>query len=267
VQPFIKCKSEELKIIISIQLQNMNEIYKVTFSPSDKHVKEIEKWLKAERKNTGNGFYCNWEIIKSSFDKNELVTISLNNHTVGFATWLLTTNKTARIEIFEIKAKLRNKGIGKKLLFELLNCLEDKDVYVVDLQCAPSSSELFWKHLGFLEFPDTPESYKFNSGGNKKLYKILIEHLQISSKKGINETIELWNNEQYTQNDHTPSTYFWNIVFKDETRKLTKPIIHPAHHTWRLLWSNNGVTVEDKKIKRFNPEIYFENFIIIENLY
>lgn len=251
---------------MTTEIQNTTDNYQVTFSPTDKQVGEIEKWLIAERQKTGDGFYCNWKIIKSSFDKNELATISLNNKTIGFATWRLTTNKTARIEIAEVKPTHRKKGIGKILTTQLINFLTEKGVRVVELQCSSKTSEPVWKRLGFVEFPDPPEKYNFNSGDNKKLYSILSEHLQPSSVQRADETIELWNDEPYTTNDNTPPTYFWNLEFIDGTRELSKPIIHPAHYEWRLRWRINGKTIKDDKIKRFKTEIDFGTFIIIDEL-
>jgi GNAT superfamily N-acetyltransferase len=260
------CKFNRKTQLMTIGIINTTGSYQVTFSPTDNQVSEIEKWLIAERQKTGDGFYCNWNIIKSSFDNGELATISLNSKAIGFATWRLTTDKTARIEIAEVKPTHRKKGIGKILMTQLLNFLTDKGVCVVDLQCSPDTSEPVWKRLGFVEFPDSPENYNFNSGDNKKLYKILTEHLKTSSVQRSDETIELWNNEPYTTNDKTPPTYLWNVEFIDETRKLSQPIIHPAHYEWRLLWRVNGNTIKDDKIKRFKPEIDFGTFIIIDEL-
>jgi predicted GNAT family acetyltransferase len=252
--------------IMTTEIQNTTNNYQVNFSPTEKQVAEIEKWLNAEIQKTGDGFYCEWKIIKSSFDKNELATISLNNKPIGFATWQLTTKKTARIEITEVKPSHRKKGIGKKLITQLLNFLKDKGVYVVDLQCSPDTSEPIWKRLGFVEFPDPPENYNFNSVDNKKRYSILTEHLQTSSVQSADETIELWNDEPYTTDENTPPTYIWNLEFIDGTRKLSKPIVHPAHCDWRLRWRINYKTIKDDKVKRFKTEIEFGTFIIIDDL-
>ncbi|REA57119.1 hypothetical protein DSL64_24465 [Dyadobacter luteus] len=136
----------------------------------------------------------------------------------------------------------------------------------MDLQCSPDSSEPIWKLLGFVEFPDPPEHYKFSSEDNKKLYSILTDHLPTSSVQRTGEVIELWNNEPYKTTNNIPPAYVWNLEFKDGTRKLTTPIIHPAHYKWRLRWSLNGKTIRDDKIKRFKTEIDFGTFIIIDEL-
>lgn len=244
----------------------INENYQVTFSPTIEQLGEIETWLIAEQNKTGEGFYCNWNIIKSSYEKHELVTISNKAKTIGFATWWITSGKTAKIEIAEVKLSQRKKGVGKVLIAELLNYLKNKGIYVVDLQCVPESSEPVWKKLGFIEFPDPPENCNFNVCENKKLYKILIESLDPNSSRFSNESIELWNDEPYATIENTLPTYFWNIEFVEGTRRLLKPIIHPGHYDWRLRWRNNGKSIIDRKVKYFLGEIYFEKFIIIDDL-
>jgi len=251
---------------MTTELQNTTDTYQVIFSPTDKQLGEIEKWLFAERKKTGDGFYCNWNIIKTSFDKNELATISCNNKTIGFATWWLATDKTARIDIAEVKPTHRRKGVGKALTKEVLNFMRQKGICVAYLQCSPETSEPIWKSLDFVEFPDPPENYNFNASGDKQLYKILTEHLPTSSSQLTNETIELWNDEPYTTDENTPPTYIWDVEFIEGTRKLSKPIIHPAHYEWRLRWRINGKTIKDDKVKRFGTEIDYGTFIIIQEL-
>lgn len=240
-------------------------ILQISFTPLDKDILEIERWLLAENEKTGKGFYCNLSSIKSSYGKNELVIISSNDKPIGFATWRHITEKTAEIVIAEVELNYRGKGIGKKLVTELLKFLNDKGIWVVHLQCAPEESEPIWKALGFLEFPDPLENYNFNTGGNKKLFKILNTYLATSSGQFGNVTIELWNDEPHTTDDTIPS-YTWSVIILDGTGKLATPIIHPGHHQWRLRWRINGKTIKDSKVNRFPIEIDFENFIIIHEL-
>ena len=48
-----------------------------SFAPPKDQLDEIERWLIEEDNLKGEGFYCNWEIIASSFDKKNLATVSL----------------------------------------------------------------------------------------------------------------------------------------------------------------------------------------------
>lgn len=148
----------------------------------------------------------------------------------------------------------------------LTEFLKDKGVYVIDLQCSPETSEPIWKRLGFLEFPDPPENYGPDLRGNKKLYTILVEHLQASPVQSAEETIELWNYESYTSNDNSPPAYIWNLEFIEGTRRLVKPIIQPGYRGWRIRWKANDTIKQDNQVKRFMKEIEFGTFVIIDEL-
>lgn len=244
---------------------DINRKYIINFSPADHHISEIKKWLIDEERKTRKGFYCNWEIIKSSYVKGQLITISHRNRTIGFATFYSNTEKTIKIEIAEIKPSYRKKGAGKKLTAELLKHFKDKGVVVAYLQCAPETSEPIWKKLGFIEYPDPPENYNFNASGNKQLFQILTPHINPNNLGESNERIELWNDEPYRTGDTEP-TYVWHLEFIPNTRKLKTPIIHPAHYEWRIRWTSNGKVIKDNKIKYFGKEIDYETFIVIDEL-
>lgn len=241
------------------------DIYDVSFSPARKHVEQIKEWLIEEWSNTGVGFYCNWDSINDLFTKKQAAVISDKNNTaIGFAAW--TTNNgqlLACIAFAEIKPGYRQKGIGKQLISELLTFLRDKNIMAVSLECAPKTSAVFWKEVGFLEFPDRTYSYDFNAGSKTKLFIVLVPALGTSLTLDSEETIEMWNDDRYL----TPSpAYIWNMEFKPGTRELLKPIIHPAHYEWKLRWCIKGEMIKDDLIKRFRPEIDFGQFIIITHL-
>ena len=251
---------------MTTKIRNKDNNYKVTFSPTKEQLDEIEKWLIDENKIANSGFYCNWKIIISSFNVNELATISLNNETIGFVIWSIISDKTARIEIAEVKPSFRNSGFGKKLIDQLIVYLKENNIYVIDLLCAPADSEFFWKSYGFVEFPDPPENYKFRTDDDKKLYKILSDHLQPNTDRQNDEIIQLWNDEPYRTKEMPTPSYSWNIEFIEGTKRLIKPIIQPANNDWRILWSIKGKTIIDGKVKRFTKEIVFGTFIIIDEL-
>jgi hypothetical protein len=79
------------------------------------------------------------------------------------------------------------------------------------------------------------------------------------------DKIELWIDEPYMTRNISPK-YTWNIDFIKDTRRLAKPIIHPAHYEWRIRWTSNGQIVVDHKVKYFPTDIYFGTFIIIDEL-
>lgn len=235
----------------------------VSFLPTKHQLTEIEKWLLNESHKTGEGFYCNWEIIESSFAKKNLATISQDDKTIGFITWHNNSDHTSRIDITEIKPTHRGKGLGQMLISKLLEKLKLKNIYAVKLECAPSSSEPIWRHLGFIDFPD--HRFLWNKE-NKELYKILVPHLETQNLTNFGESIELWNDESIG-NQSLNSTWKWQLVFKEGTRELVMPIIQPCHYDWRIKWTVNGVRIRDDKVKYFDKkEIIFGDFLIITSM-
>ncbi len=249
------------------QLPNtIDDVFDVTFSPSYNQLNEIKAWLIEEEGKSDDGFYCRWQDITSSFDKNELAIISSKKNAIGFVTWRISTEKTAHIGIMEVRPGFRRRGVGRHLTNELLCFLKGQGIYVVELQCSPSSSENAWKCLGFLEFPTAP-NHNFNIGANKRLYTIIIEHLPVNLSPLSKETIELWDDEPRMIKNNTVCKYLWNVEVMPSTRKLIKPIIHPASYKWRLRWKVNGTIQSDSLIKLFGTQqIDFDSFLIIDEL-
>lgn len=241
------------------------KINSISEKPTKKQLAEIEKWLIEERNLTGDGFYCNWEIIKSSHKNDKILTISASNTTVGFATWSITSDHTATIEIVEIHPNYRKKGLCKYLISYLFKLLIDKSIYVVSLECSPISSEPFWRHLEFIDFPEE-NIFGYWNNGCKKLYKILTPYSQETTIIDDSEFIQLWDNEPNRSRDIKP-TWSWKLEFKNGSTELINPIIHPCIRDWKIRWIDKGKTIKEDKIKYlFKDEIDFGSFLIITHL-
>jgi predicted GNAT family acetyltransferase len=239
--------------------------YIVDFCPAERQVNEIKKWLLEEDRKTGDGFYKNWNTINSSYNNEQLVTISHRNKAIGFVTFDDSIANTVKIVIAEVKPSYLGKGVGRNFIAELSAYWESKGSVVMYLECSPETSEPIWKRLGFKEYPDPPEKYRFSLWSGKQLFQILTDHLEPNTKILSDEQIELWNDELYRVRNSKPA-YIWQLEFIPNTRKLKKPIIHPAHYEWRIRWASNGRTIKDDKIKNFGREIVYGTFIIIEEL-
>lgn len=117
------------------------------YKPSINDIVHIEHWLNAEYIKNNEGFFCNIEIIKKSFKRDNSILIFHDKKPVGFITYTLSDNNSfCFIDFISIKEEYRNKGVGKKVvnhLFEKVKCKKYK------LQCAPISSYLFWSKMGF----------------------------------------------------------------------------------------------------------------------
>lgn len=243
---------------------------RVSFRPTTKQLDEIKEWLFEEYNSTGDGFSVHWEQIYSSFRKKELATISRNKQIIGFVTWRYTSDFTSKIELAEMHPFFRKKGFGKVLITELFSLFVSKNILVVDLQCSPTNSEKVWKKLGFIEFPSNSGIWNRN---NKELYKILIPVLpKLKKKNDAKETLELWYDEPHSLKEQE-STCKWGLVFKENSRELLNPIVHPCYYKWRIRWQKNGQMIKDNSINYFTRdknfalmEIDFARFLIITEL-
>lgn len=237
----------------------------ISFDPTKNQLNEIKKWLIEEKKSTGESFYNNWNIIESSFVENELITISENKQTIGFVVWSLCYLKkySAKIDMAVIKPSHRNKGFGRKIVSELILMLNDKGIYTIELDCSPRSSEKIWRQLGFIDFP----ANNYHNKIYKKLYKIIVPHLEVQEIITVDESIELWDN-RYDKTKELNPTWKWNLIFKKESRELEKPIIHPCFDVdWRIRWKKfDGIKIDDK-VKYFSETNFrFGDFIVIKEV-
>lgn len=257
------------KLQTILRLKKNREIeanFQVRFLPTIKEFNEIEKWLITENEETGKGFYStDWDDIKSLFEQNQMAIILFNKQSIGFVAWRSFTGKTACIEYAEIKPNQRRKGALKKLIDELLNFFRKQNICVVDLYCSPPESEIVWKCLGFVEFPQGYDI--FNSRRFKHLFLRNSEYLKANTNLNTYEIIELWDYDYFlSDEDLIPPKQAWDIEFISGTRKLKKPIIHPAYYRWRLRRKNKNMVLFDNRIEHFEYEIEFGDFLIIQEL-
>jgi predicted GNAT family acetyltransferase len=238
----------------------------VSFNPTMEELREIEQWLYQEELRTGKGFYCNWTVIENAYNTKRFITVKQCKKSVGFAVWY-ENNYIADIEIAEIKPGLREKGLGRFLIENLIESLQFRNVFVVKVHCQPSNSEKAWKKMEFIEYPDVEAMKGFSTKYGKHLYRILTPTTLVSSgeKNQSGELIKLWSEERYRIKDIRPQ-WIWQLEFEPGTRKLNKPIIHPAFNNWKMTWEINNICRIEDEVKYFPKEIDYGNFIVIQEM-
>jgi len=236
----------------------MNFDFEIKFSPNQSDLKEIEKWLINEDKNSNEGFYCNWSIIEKAFRNKKLLTLNYENSAIGFLVWS-KGEIYAEIDIIEIKAEKRNNGIGKHFFERISDFFREEGFLAIKLFCSPIESEKFWKKMDFIKFPN-----RGYSESELTYYKPLIENQHTSGNNSQNK-IELWNVEPYQIKNHEPK---WTWEIKSEKNKLLLPIIQPCNFDWNLRWAKNGKKVREDKVKYFseNKRIEYSPFVLITEL-
>lgn len=231
----------------------------ITYSPTPEQLAQIESWLISEQKEHDKGFYCNWETISNAFQKNLMAVISTEGNAIGFAIWYSSSERTATLNIIEIKSTERRKGFGKILTEALMAHLLQKGIVIIDANCISTSSEKLLYGLGYLPYPETESRQE-----GKYLYRIMIPYLDHAPSETA--TVELWNNEPYCT-DTVPAKWKWETYLLNAKGELILPIIHPCCADWRIRYSVDGKTIKDSKVKYFiTDEIYFAGYMILKNL-
>jgi hypothetical protein len=237
----------------------------ITFSPNTQQMKSIEQWLKREYVKHNEGFYSNWNSIKISVTKNQVAVLLLEDKPIGFIVWDYSSDLTAIIEIINIKLDRKGSGFGKFLLEKLLAHFTEQGMYAIEVECISEDSEAFARRLGFTDFPEKLEKL-YSGSGNKQLYKLLLPSLASGVTLDFQETIEVWDDEPFRAKHNGP-TWIWFVRFKDGTRKLVEPIVHPAYYDWTIRWKINQDELFHEKVKRFaEGNFAFGKFVIIRDL-
>jgi len=233
--------------------------YVTNFNPTELHLSQIKKWLTEELNETGTGFLKHWNIIKKRFDSNELIVLTEDDFAIGFLVYSIN-EVIIEIDIAELKPNCRNKGLGRKLIDDALSEFKNNGMMICELFCSPENSEPIWKSLGFENFPEFPHDNRI------RLFKLLIPTLKNSEPNEMSERIELWNMEPHLAERNNPE-WTWNLSFKENSRELTNPIIHPTHYDWQLSWKNGNETKFKNKVKKYySDRIEFGSFIVIQTL-
>ena len=233
----------------------------INTNPNRQDIEEILDWLKEEKIQNGVSFYCNKNVIEEKFESGYSIVFKYNEENIGLVIWNEYDDSIhVDIDIFVIHPNYRNQGFGRFYYNEVLNFFRSCGFKIIKLFCEPKTSELFWKKMGLIKFPDCgcyqPEL---------TYYIILVDNASMKHKR-TTDMIELWDVEPYKAAEQKPK-WIWYVEIKDG--KLLNPIIHPCNCDWKLRWSRNGNVIREEKVKYFtseNYELYFSPFVYIDKL-
>lgn len=220
----------------------MKDVISINKNPTVKEFRAIEKWLQTEHRKQREGFFCNLEIIKESFDNKEVFTLTLNDITIGFAVWSGKKFKV-KIDLFEIHPNYRKSGFGKFFYTQIEAEFKRRKFKVITLDCEPAESESFWIKMLFLKYPKT--SYAVHT---LMYYKPIIKIRELTNNQKNKNQIELWDVEPYLAKRNKPQ-WIWDINYKSGN-KIFPPILHPCDNNWCISWTINE-EIGLKKVKQF----------------
>lgn len=186
--------------------------------------------------------------------KHTLAIITSDHEAIGFVTWDIF-KRSAHIAVAVICAPYRKSGAGRVIVNAILNFLKQQGLAAVYLECAPASSEYFWRKMGFQPMPDIPA---YTDKGSPALFKILSVSQEKSVTAGEAIQIYKWGSDERT---------VWPVSYRTGTNQLINPIIAPAYKDWCIEHIKSGIVLRSDKIKNFRSgTCYDDPFLIITEL-
>ena len=232
----------------------------IDIEPKKQSINEILIWLKDEKKHSGSSFYNNKDIIKKSFKDGNSIIFKQGKKNIGLAIWSKADKLRVNIDIFVIHPAYRGQGFGSFFYNEILKFFRNKGFKAIKLFCTPSTSELFWKKMGFIKFPECGHTE------NKLTYYTILVNTASIEPIGMIDKIELWDVEPFESKGKKPK-WIWYVEMKDGV--LSCPIIQPCNCNWNVRWSRNGKVMREEKFKSFTNkdfELYYNSFLYIDEL-
>lgn len=141
----------------------------ISLSPTPAHMAQLVSFLRAEWRRHDSGFYCNIRVIRAAYRSGELIVALRDGRAVGLLVWCNMFPGRGVISIMTVKRPLRRQGIGQVLVRTVLGHLKARGVWRVGCQCAPASSEPYWRSHGFIDDPD--QSHR--ASGEIRLVKLI----------------------------------------------------------------------------------------------
>ena len=152
-----------------------------------KLLRKVEVWLKAEDHaySTASarlaarwdpdisiperGFYCNWNIVRSSFerDPDNVHVLLVDGLPVGFAD---------ELSILEIHPNHRGRGLGRVLAEHMIARADALGFSVAEIEVAPESALPFWQRMGF-----TVDRTRRGAGGGIYAYRRFVRRFALGA--------------------------------------------------------------------------------------
>ena len=219
-------------------------------NPTNKHLEDIEKWLKEEEEVSGSSFICNWRIIEECYSEKRMIIMAKKNNVEAFFIWS-DGNKVVDCLIAVVKPALRGQGLGSRFIGEVLKCLrQDFGVWAVELQCKPLQSESFWRLNGFIDYP---ANHPRRAEHGTHLYKNLFQDEKPVESKFQSVLLEIWCRAPLGVSEtDEPDFQITTSLIKDN--KFFPAIVFPVSNDWTVKIKVDGETITKGKVKHVLPD-------------
>lgn len=219
--------------------------FRIIIQPKNKELELVKDWLEKEQAEYDDGFYCNWDSIKRSYDHRNLILFQdQKDQPIGFMSFRIS-GKVLLVDIFEIHPHFRNQGLGIIFFNMCGDHFIQKGLYVAELDCSPRASKQFWEKLGFKAFP-----IAFRSRYNLGVFKPLVE--------ALDHKTEPLKNTYFKLTGFNEEAFYWPF---DESNN--KPIVFPCTFYNVLSVFKDSREVKSEKVSSF--QMYADEYLILDS--
>jgi GNAT superfamily N-acetyltransferase len=190
------------------------------FRPAvDSDIHLIEQWLK-EQSAGCDSLYVNWNVTLQVYEERGIFVYEDAESKEPVAYFWGSLNSTS--SILEVRLDRRGQGIGRAVVAELLEMAVASGEGLLWIDCAPSSSEPFWRKMGFDIEVGSPRS------SAKRI--LHIPRSIPSSAVPVNVIVRFFNEEALYSNGVSPLAEYSPSAAKDEngTIWLSAKLAHLA---------------------------------------
>lgn len=230
-------------------------------TPTRQDLTGIKEWLEEERLKEGHSFICNWRVIEELFIDSKAFCLRLNGQPVGFVVWEnAVSNKVVELLIAAVKPEIRRQGHGGELARQALSLLRLRGIRVVQVECMPPQSEGFWRHHGFVDFPE--EYYPGQKTRSVRLFRSLADGVQPMSTNSRHVRMQLWHKSIHdAQGLDAASTEIQLEI--DKNGDFINELAIPAMPDWKVCLTFPDGTTRIEKVKYVFSRTCFEDGFIV----
>lgn len=118
------------------------------------HLGEVLGWLQLEEQESGEGFFCNQNVIANAFASGSGICAVSESGVSGFAV-IQVLGEGGDIHIIEVKPVARGRGLGARLLLAAIELLRELGAKFVDVECTSRAGEALCRKHGFEDYSDS----------------------------------------------------------------------------------------------------------------
>ena len=230
-------------------------------TPTHQDLTGTKDWLEEERLKEGHSFICNWKAIEESFIDSKAFCLRLNGQPVGFVAWeYAVSNKVVELLIAAVKPEIRRQGYGGELARQSLSLFRLRGIRVVQVECMPPQSEGFWRHHGFVDFPE--EYYPGQKTRTVRLFRSLADGVQPMSTISRYVRMQLWHKSIHDAQGLDAASAEIQLEI-DKNGDFINELAIPAMPDWKVCLTFPDGTTKINKVKYlFSGSCFEDGFIV-----